>query len=608
MTKSRTNSGKSTTKKTNPKKYGRTVACNKGCGATRYGKVDSWRGARCPDCQVCDKCGTPRPRVDVTGALKWHGHTCADCKRNNSQGDRDRASRVVHTFESWKALRVDGRSAGWGKDGPKREMFASTQHHEKACALWLSGKLTFEQWRHAITERHDEAFAKDPNALPGWGADPRVRLDFRDKEEQMKAYEVWRARHMESAANVRSTENARRRWANGEISDVRARNGTGQETRICRDEVCGTQASFGFLDGKRQCCVKHQETGMLQLNVKKCEDPGCTTQPSYGEPGGAARYCVTHVRELKLPYVDVVTKRCEDNACDVMASYGYDGSNERTHCASHGTELGMVDNKTKRCSGVGCDVSAMFALPGEPRDVCERHRIDGMVNVIHSWCESECGSAAHYGPIGTLPKWCDRHKIHHDGVAFDPTKECETPLCRQFATHGSFHRSRHCENHAVGEMSITEHVCTGCHLVDILQDGLCEHCSGKSLRIRGYKQRSVKHLLDMHRIEYIHERAIGNTRFVPDFVIMHDTHATVLEVDEHGHSKYTGEDTRMKSIVGADPMIDLFIRFNPDGNASVGERNHMLLQAISDASRREKREPYVLPLFYDGSENLAVLL
>jgi hypothetical protein len=175
-----------------PKQYDRTVRCNKGCDSSRYGPDDSWRGRRCPDCQVCDICSAVRPRVE--SGPKWHGYMCPACKRGVSKRAR------VHTFRSWRSKRLAG-GRGWGRTEPKKESFVSTDDHDKARSLWLSTRLTFEQWRESIVKRHDKVYTTDPHALPGWGCDPRVRRDFRNKAEQTKAYLLWDVRHRESAGN-----------------------------------------------------------------------------------------------------------------------------------------------------------------------------------------------------------------------------------------------------------------------------------------------------------------------------------------------------------------------------------------------------------------------
>ena len=194
----------------------------------------------------------------------------------------------------------------------------------------------------------------------------------------------------------------------------------------------------------------------------------------------------------------------------------------------------------------------------------------------------ECDSPAHYGNPGDTPRWCDMHKVRKDGVIFKSTKECCEPGCRQYATHGSFRKSLHCSEHATDEdISLIEHTCVSCNLVDVLIDGKCEHCAGTMLRNRGFKQRAIKHLLDMTGVDYKHEHCVPGTRLVTDFLIMYPSYNVALEVDEdqHSNSRYStsnpsemhpDDDSRMRAISQADSSIKVIIRYNPDGYLSRG--------------------------------------
>ena len=244
-----------------------------------------------------------------------------------------------------------------------------------------------------------------------------------------------------------------------------------------------------------------------------------------------------------------------------------------------------------------------------------------MINVNRHQChEDGCVAQAQYGETGVYPKWCDKHKITRDGVIFNPTKQCEHEECRKYATHGRFHKSIHCEHHAsLEDIPLFEHTCSQCALVDILSPGqMCEHCS-PDFRVssRGYAERSIKHLLDINQIDYVHEPTVGNTRLVPDFLIRAPTHSIIIEVDENQHknsrystqnARYDGdrdhETRRMVDMKNADDNIAVFIRYNPDeytgGTASPSERHAVLLDVIRQVTNTSYDDVYVVKLFFDG--------
>jgi hypothetical protein len=566
-------------------------------------KTDKTSNTSKPYKKLCKTEGCEAVRNHVN---EWGGRaTCGDCKAKAVREAVARKKAVKHTFESWKAMRKQDypRVDGWGKRAPTADMFVTAGEHAQTVAFWRRETLlTCEQWLQSLAEQ-------------GWGSDPRKRKDFFSKEEQNKAFQIWHQNYQKGLSFVRSLQNQARRWASGELQAARAQTGIGADTRRCTADGCNVTASFGSEAGAREFCVQHCDEHMQHLAGVRCSSAECGKQATFGHVGGKAEYCGEHARNL-VGYVDVHSKRCETEGCDVIASFGPGGTKTRTHCALHGKELGMELTNNALCSFEGCRGAASFAFPGDTRDRCDTHKLEGMRNTKRFWCiEQGCDSPAYYADSGVFPEWCDRHKVRHDGILFNPTKTCESPGCRQFATHGSFHKSVHCPEHSVdSDISLVEHACSECHLVDVLADGLCEHCGNWVLRTRGYEQRNIKHMLDAHGIEYLHERAVGGV--VPDFILKFPTHSVVMEVDENQHKNsrystynqgtYPDEVGRMRAIVSADPSIDAFIRYNPDEytggrNLKLSERHETLrgvIHLLRDSGKLNT--PCVFKLFYDG--------
>lgn len=507
---------------------------------------------------------------------------------------------------------MDTKNA-WGRV-PNRANFVDDHHFQQAMQAWQEGtKRTFAQWRDAHRTRKNAKGYGDKASLL------KAKHTFVNEHEFNLALAFWQDNHKqtESYRNVL----AHQRDNIDHIRQVRRQNGTGKETRICKHEGCNTQASFG--KDAREFCKTHKSevTNRTPGCGRTCSHDGCTQQPSFGLPGKGPRFCSNHARNL-YGYVDVVSMRCCTEGCEVQASYAKQVGDKRSHCTTHGKALGYVDVNSRICTTEGCCVKASFGINNN-RQKCKEHKEEGMIDVVTLVCEEDaCDSPAKYAPLGSKPKWCHRHKVHHPDIVYTPTKRCSANGCRRFADHGQFHKPTTCDLHVAAsrDFNLVEKECASCHLVDVLDPhtNQCEHCGDWVVASTGLAQRRVKHLFDVNNIEYIQERAIGDTKLVPDFRIDTPTHAVVVEVDEdqHKNSMYTtssryksrdGERLRMRDMVEHDPTIKVFIRYNPDAytgfkNMCSRERHVVLLsttQAAIDTPHTDT-PPVVTKLFYDG--------
>lgn len=565
---------------------------------------------------IGENCTQTRIGPDKT----WHGCRCGPCK---AKDERDRRTvkketrENTKTFQSWKNKADKLFKSGKRENKPESESFITQGEFQQALKYWEE-KIAFT--RNSWVEYHQTR----PNAK-GIGSKnslTSIQGKFKNDHEWKLAMDYWKNNHK----NTKSYNNGLQYQRDNlpYINQTRQKNGTNKDTRICQGveengTPCTKVASFGGSNGKRMFCGTHRDHGMVLMGKRQCQHQGCSTQPSYGPIGGNPIFCSNHARNSP-DYIDLITNRCTIQGCNIMSSYGENGTSQRTHCANHGKELGLVDVTTKMCSVQGCVTTAGFGFPGESRSRCMTHMEPGMINVIQHYCKhSECSSPAYYGPSGSYPEWCDKHKIHYENILFNPTKTCQEPGCRQYATHGSYRNPMHCSLH-IGDkhISLIETKCSQCHLVDICSPitNKCEHCCDRwKLSPRKSHERGIKHLFDLHGIDYIHEQVIGNTKLVPDFLIQGPTHSIVVEVDENQHknSRYStqndrydsrdSEKLRMVDMNTASPNIHLFIRYNPDeylgGSAPTSERHNTLIDLIQQATTTSYDGIYTVKLFYD---------
>lgn len=539
----------------------------------------------------------------------WHGRRCGPCKAKVEA--RKRASQ---TFQSWKT-KVD-KTGKWGKE-PNSNFFINQEQYQLSLQCWKENTaFTFESWLKGHKKR------KNAKGLGGKNYLTSVRNKFRNDHEWNLAMKYWEQNHKNTQSYNNGLKYQKEHLV--QINQTRQKNGTNKDTRICQGvgengTPCTKVASFGGPNGKRTFCGTHKDQGMILMGKRQCQYQGCSTQPSYGPIGGKPTLCSNHARNFP-DYIDLITNRCIIQGCNIGVSYGEKGTTQRTHCAKHGKELGLVDVTTKICSFQGCVTSAAFGFPGESRSRCITHMEPGMINVKQLYCKHPgCSSPAYYGQSGSYPEWCDKHKIRHENIIFNPTKTCQDPGCRQYATHGSYHNPMHCSLH-IGDkhISLIETKCIQCHLVDTCSPitNKCEHCCDTwKLSPRKFHERGIKHLFDLHEIDYIHEQVIGNTKLVPDFLIQGPTHSIVVEIDENQHrssmystqnKRYDSRDSeklRMVDMNTASPNIHLFIRYNPDeysgGNASTTERHNTLIDLIQQAITTSYDGIYMIKLFYD---------
>ena len=524
------------------------------------------------------------------------------------------------TFQNWKIKADKLLKSGIRENKPESGSFINQEEYEQALGYWDENiAFTCESWVEYHKTRKNAKGIGSKTSLTS------IRDKFKNDHEWDLAMDYWEKNHKNTESHNNLLQYQRDNLPR--IKQTRQKNGTNKDRRTCQGvnkdgTPCTKVASFGGPNGKRTFCKTHKDQDMVIMGKRgkrQCQYQGCSTQPSYGPIDGNPILCSNHARNFP-DYIDLITSRCIIPGCDIAASYGEKGTRKGTHCSKHGKELGLVDIKSKMCSTQGCVTTAGFGFPGKPRSRCLTHMEPGMINVKQQYCKhSGCSSPAYYGPSGSFSVWCDKHKIHHPNILFNPTKTCQESGCRQYATHGSYHNPMHCILH-IGDkhISLIETKCIQCNLVDICSPitNKCEHCCDAwKPAPRKFHERAIKHLLDLHGFDYIHEQVIGNTKLVPDFLIQGPTHFIVVEIDENQHknSRYStqndrydsreSEKLRMVDMNTASPNIHLFIRYNPDeysgGTATTSERHNTLIGLIKQAITTSYDAIYTVKLFYN---------
>ena len=370
--------------------------------------------------------------------------------------------------------------------------------------------------------------------------------------------------------------------------------------KLCLEDNCDIRASYGKSGTKKaEYCQQHAKAGMVDVMSKRCIHENCDIRANYGKSGTKkAEYCSTHA---KAGMVDITHKRCKHENCDIRANYGKSGTKIKLYCQQH-AKAGMVDVVSKRCIHENCDIRAGYGKPGTKKaEYCSTHAKAGMVDITHKRCIHEnCDTRASYGKPGYSPEYCASHK--HIGMICDPKKTPKTEV-------------KECQ-FCLLPIHYNENFCSGCKNYVVLG----------ATKKRHNKELAIKHLLEQHQIEFIHDKIVDSkcSRRRPDFQINTWFGAIILEVDENQHCRKSYpcecEVSRMKQIymdMGLKHLI--FVRYNPDkykpasGNQyNKIKREDYLIKYIKDIMKEKDVKPEwflgSLYLFYDMflPDNIAI--
>jgi hypothetical protein len=378
------------------------------------------------------------------------------------------------------------------------------------------------------------------------------------------------------------------------------------ETRGVR---CVTQPTYGIPGTETPLfCLEHRDL-KIHVNVvsKICEHPNCLTRPSFGIHGGPAIFCESH-KDAEI-HINVVSARCTHIGCDNFATYAEINTAKAILCKLHKEDVESYNIKDKyhiRCTEPECNKMAIFGNPDDGIAVfCSFHKflhgMDKFIDVQNKKCtEIGCEIAPWYGYLGITPRKCARH--HTSGMIPKPIKRCIR--CQKTASHVK-NQEFYCTKCKDADAQDFRFSCSICYSTLKDDKPVCDSCieflkTNKTVK-RQQKELKIKAYLEQNNVIIkSYDRAIGESRKRPDFIIERPNGNIIIECDEYQHlgnkADYTCrcEILRMNQIyfdlfdtTSVSENKVLFIRFNPDEyesddtRATMDERLGQLYNLIS---------------------------
>lgn len=270
---------------------------------------------------------------------------------------------------------------------------------------------------------------------------------------------------------------------------------------------------------------------------------------------------------------------CKHNECNKHAHFAYVG-HKRSYCAKHRLE-GMIDILHKRCQYHECMKQPYFAFDGNKPVYCSKHRQEGMVNVHNKRCQyDDCTKLANFAFEGDKPSFCLTHRI--DGMINVLTKRCRHNGCiitATFAFEGK--KAVYCATHRLqGMIDVKTRRCNtqGCYTkASKKYKGYCLYCfihtfpNEKIAKNYKVKENEVLNSIveKFSSVTIVQDRRIhgGCSLRRPDVLIDLGYQVLIIETDENQHKTYdcSCENKRIMELsrdVGHRNLV--FIRFNPD--------------------------------------------
>ncbi len=354
------------------------------------------------------------------------------------------------------------------------------------------------------------------------------------------------------------------------------------EFQTCVENKCKEIGTFGTFISKTPClCEKHAIGSMHDINNKSkiciysnSSNDKCKIRASYGYDGDAMSYCKQHMSE---GMIDLNARKCSVENCNIQPVFGFE--NERAErCATH-KEENMIDVRSMFCEVDSCKTRACYGFYGQER--CAKHKEEGMVFSFQSQiCREEyCNNFCAFGFIGERPVKCLEHK--EDDMINVKNNRCSEDNCDTLASFGyKENRIRErCLIHKLEDMiSLSIQYCKLCKDTCINQKYRphCYKCFAElnpdHVKVIEYKTREnafTKKLKEIYTTAILDKRISGGCLYRPDFLLILDTHAVIVEVDERQHTRvdlYSREyeEIRTQSIHKAIDKPLIVIRINPD--------------------------------------------
>ena len=383
--------------------------------------------------------------------------------------------------------------------------------------------------------------------------------------------------------------------------------------RLCKFKTngirCVLQPTYGLPGTETPLfCAEHRDK-LLHVNVvsKMCEHPNCMTRPSFGIRDGPAIFCESH-RDAEI-HINVVSARCIHLDCDNLANYAAIDTTKAILCKLHKTDVKTYNIKDKyynRCTESECSKIATFGSATDQIAIfCLYHKtlhgMDDLIDVKNKKCtDDDCKIAPWYGYLGLTPCKCARHYV--PGMIPKPIKRCIR--CQKTASHVK-NQEFYCTKCKDTDAQDFRFSCSICYSTLKEDKQVCNLCieflkTNKTIK-RQQKELKIKAYLEQNNVIIkSYDRAIGESRKRPDFIIERPNGNIIIECDEYQHlgnkADYTCrcEILRMNQIyfdlfdtTSTSENKVLFIRFNPDEyesndtRATMDERLGQLYNLVS---------------------------
>jgi hypothetical protein len=279
---------------------------------------------------------------------------------------------------------------------------------------------------------------------------------------------------------------------------------------------------------------------MINIFENKCIEEGCYKSPCYNLPNLKKRlYCTDHKKD---GMINIVSKICEFEGCTIQAKYNNPGEKTVRFCVTH-KDGQMIHQNITYCKEEGCKTSPTFNFPGNPSKYCDKHKKEGMINVLDRRCK-ECDTIASYNFPNMKKDYCAKHK--KIGMTNIYGKICKSSFCEINLKNDKYKGyCLHCFIHLFPDEKISRNYCT--------------------------KERSVTTFIKniFPNYDWIFNKTIpdGCSKRRPDIYLDLGSHVLIVEIDENQHIDYgcSCETKRLMELsqdILYRPLI--CIRFNPD--------------------------------------------
>jgi hypothetical protein len=156
--------------------------------------------------------------------------------------------------------------------------------------------------------------------------------------------------------------------------------------RICKEESCEKNASFGIKGKNRLYCGKHKKNNMINVTNPICIEEGCRTNSCFNNKNEKKGiFCSSH---KKKDMINIHGKTCVKHGCNIGPSFNFRGETIGLFCKTHAHKE-MINVKDPTCKEELCNIQPCFNFKEETIGLfCKTHAHKEMINVVSKRCNS----------------------------------------------------------------------------------------------------------------------------------------------------------------------------------------------------------------------------